>query len=272
VGQKAMDDIKDPKSGEVLVVQGKVISRRLLEVIQKAAVPAVSVERNLLDGAVLLEDVVNMNTGEVLLEANDAFVQTHLEMFLANNVSEFTVCFPDNDATGKVFSETLSKDHTEDCEEAAKELFKKIRPGEPATLESSKKLLQAMFFDNQKYDLSKVGRHKMNAKLGLTTDLDARTLSVEDFVATVHYLLRLKKYDTTRSDRVDEVAPVRKDDIDHLGNRRVRSVGELLENCFRVGLVRVQRAIKEKFSMAQDPNSPLQPHDLINSKPVIAAM
>jgi len=272
VGQKAMEDIKDPKTKDVLVAKGKTISRRLLENLQKAGVKAVSVERNLLDGAVLLEDVVNMNTGEVLLEANDAFVQTHLEMFLANNVSEFTVCFPDNDATGKVFSETLSKDHTEDCEEAAKELFKKIRPGEPATLESSRKLLQAMFFDNQKYDLSKVGRHKMNAKLGLTTDLDARTLSTDDFVATVHYLLRLKKYDTTRSDRVDEVAPVRKDDIDHLGNRRVRSVGELLENCFRVGLVRVQRAIKEKFSMAQDPNSPLQPHDLINSKPVIAAM
>jgi DNA-directed RNA polymerase subunit beta len=272
VGRKALEDIKDPKSKDVLVAKGKVISRRLMEGLQKAGVKVVAVERNLLDGAVLLEDVVNMNTGEVLLEANDAFVQTHLEMFLANNVNEFSVCFPDNDATGKVFSETLSKDHTEDCEEAAKELFKKIRPGEPATLESSKKLLQAMFFDPQKYDLSKVGRHKMNAKLGLNTDLEARTLSVEDFVATVHYLLRLKKYDTTRSERVDEVAPVRKDDIDHLGNRRVRSVGELLENCFRVGLVRVQRAIKEKFSMAQDPNSPLQPHDLINSKPVIAAM
>ncbi|MGA2079038.1 MAG: DNA-directed RNA polymerase subunit beta [Holophaga sp.] len=272
VGQKALEDIKDSKSKEVLVAKGKVFSRRLLDNLAKAGVKAVPVERNLLDGAVLLQDVVNMNTGEVLLEANDAFVQTHLEMFLANNVDEFIVCFPDNDPTGKVFSETLSKDHTEDCEEAAKELFKKIRPGEPATLESSKKLLFAMFFDNQKYDLSKVGRHKMNAKLGLNTDLEARTLSVEDFVATVHYLLRLKKYDTTRSERVDEVAPVRKDDIDHLGNRRVRSVGELLENCFRVGLVRVQRAIKEKFSMAQDPNSPLQPHDLINSKPVIAAM
>jgi DNA-directed RNA polymerase subunit beta len=270
--KKAEEDIKDPRTGDVLVPKGKVISRRLLDNVIKAGIKQVMVERNLLDGAVLLEDVVNMNTGEVLLEANDAFVQTHLEMFLANNVGEFTVCFPDNDATGKVFSETLSKDHTEDCEEAAKELFKKIRPGEPATLESSKKLLHAMFFDNQKYDLSKVGRHKMNAKLGLVTDLEARTLSTEDFVATVHYLLRLKKYDTTRSDRADEVAPVRKDDIDHLGNRRVRSVGELLENCFRVGLVRVQRAIKEKFSMAQDPNSPLQPHDLINSKPVIAAM
>ncbi|HLO69064.1 MAG TPA: DNA-directed RNA polymerase subunit beta [Holophaga sp.] len=272
VGMKAIEDIKDPKGKEPIVPKGKTISRRLLDAIVKAGVQHVPVERGILDGAVLLEDVVNMNTGEVLLEANDAFVQTHLEMFLANNVSDFTVCFPENDPTGKVFTETLSKDHTEDSEEAAKELFKKIRPGEPATLESSKKLLYSMFFDPQKYDLSKVGRHKMNAKLGLTTELDARTLSVEDFVATVHYLLRLKKYDTTRSERVDEVAPVRKDDIDHLGNRRVRSVGELLENCFRVGLVRVQRAIKEKFSMAQDPNSPLQPHDLINSKPVIAAM
>ncbi len=272
VGQKALEDVKDPKTKEVIVEKGKSISRRLMEKMQKAGIKGVTVERSMLDGAVLLEDVVNMNTGEVLLEANDAFLQTHLEMFLANNVSEFAVSFPDLDATGKVLSETLSKDHTEDAEEAAKELFKKIRPGEPATVESSRKLLHSMFFDNQKYDLSKVGRHKMNAKLGVDADLDLRTLRTEDFIHTVHYLLRLKKYDTTRTDRLDEVAPVRKDDIDHLGNRRVRSVGELLENCFRVGLVRVQRAIKEKFSMAQDPNNPLQPHDLINSKPVIAAM
>nr|WP_320132721.1 DNA-directed RNA polymerase subunit beta [uncultured Holophaga sp.] len=270
-GQKPVEDIKS-KSGEVLHEKGKTLSRRHLENLAKAQVEHVPVDRSLLEGAILIQDVVNMNTGEVLLEANDTFVQTHLEMFLANNVDEFMVCFPDQDDTGKVFSETLAKDHTEDAEEAAKELFKKIRPGEPATLESSKKLLYSMFFDPQKYDLSKVGRHKMNAKLGLETDLDLRTLRTEDFIQTIHYLLRLKKYDTTRSDREGEVAPVRKDDIDHLGNRRVRSVGELLENCFRVGLVRVQRAIKEKFSMAQDPNSPLQAHDLINSKPVIAAM
>jgi DNA-directed RNA polymerase subunit beta len=272
VGQKALEDVKDPKSKDLIVEKGKTISRRLMEKMQKSGVKGVTVERSMLDGSVLLEDVVNMNTGEVLLEANDPFLQTHLEMFLANNVTDFVVSFPDLDATGKVLSETLSKDHTEDAEEAAKELFKKIRPGEPATLESSKKLLHSMFFDSQKYDLSKVGRHKMNAKLGVDADLELRTLRTEDFIHTVHYLLRLKKYDTTRSERLDEVAPVRKDDIDHLGNRRVRSVGELLENCFRVGLVRVQRAIKEKFSMAQDPNSPLQPHDLINSKPVIAAM
>ncbi|MDR1840684.1 MAG: DNA-directed RNA polymerase subunit beta [Holophagales bacterium] len=294
IGVKALDDIKGPKSSEVIVAKGKVISRRLMDSIVKAGVKSVQVERGILDGAVLLEDIIKLPTGEaynytkaekllegkddkdkeveVLLDANETFVQTHLEMFLANNVKEFLVFFPENDATGKVLSETLSKDHTEDPEEAAKELFKKIRPGEPATVESSKKLLYSMFFDPQKYDLSKVGRHKINAKLNQSISRDERILTLDDFINTIHYLLRLKKYDTTREDRSDEIAPVRKDDIDHLGNRRVRSVGELLENCFRVGLVRVQRAIKEKFSAAQDPNNPLQAHDLINSKPVIAAM
>jgi DNA-directed RNA polymerase subunit beta len=270
-GKKLGEDVKDPKSKEVIVKAGRTISKRVVEQLHKAGVKEVPVEREILDGAVLLQDVVNMNTGEVLMEANEPFKQTDLEMFLANNVSEFLVCFPESDPTGKVYTETLAKDHTEDPEEAAKELFKKIRPGEPATLESSKKLLHGMFFDPQKYDLSKVGRHKVNAKLALSTGLDVRTLDCTDFIATVGYLLKLKKYDTTRQD-ANEVAPVRADDIDHLGNRRVRSVGELLENGFRVGLVRVQRAIKEKFSMAQDPNSPLQAHDLINSKPVIAAM
>ncbi|WP_257313815.1 DNA-directed RNA polymerase subunit beta [Geothrix fuzhouensis] len=270
-GRKLGEAVKHPKTKEEILAKDKKITRRVLEQMEKAGIKDVPVEREMLDGAVLLQDIVNMGTGEVLMEANEPFLQTHLEMFLANDIQSFDVCFPEADLTGKVFSETLAKDHTEDSEEAAKELFKKIRPGEPATLESSKKLLFGMFFDPQKYDLSKVGRHKINAKLGLSTDLDFRTLGTDDFVKTVHYLLRLKKYDTTRQD-IGEIAPVRADDIDHLGNRRVRSVGELLENGFRVGLVRVQRAIKEKFSIAQDPNSPLQAHDLINSKPVIAAM
>ena len=270
-GKKTEEDVKHPKTKEVVLAKDKKITRRILEHMEKAGIKDVPVSREMLDGAVLLQDIVNMNTGEVLMEANEPFLQTHLEMFLANDIHSFDVCFPEADVTGKVLSETLAKDHTEDSEEAAKELFKKIRPGEPATLESSKKLLFGMFFDPQKYDLSKVGRHKINAKLSLATDLDYRTLGTDDFIQTIHYLLRLKKYDTTRQD-IGEIAPVRADDIDHLGNRRVRSVGELLENGFRVGLVRVQRAIKEKFSIAQDPNNPVQAHDLINSKPVIAAM
>jgi len=271
VGRKSDEDIKDPKTKDVIAKAGRALSRRVVEQLVKAGVKELPAEREMLEGAVLLEDVVNLNTGEVLREANEAFLATDLEMLLANNIDSFVVCFPDSDATGKVFSETLAKDHTEDPEEAAKELFRKIRPGEPATRESSQKLLHGMFFDAQKYDLSKVGRHKINAKLAMGTELDVRTLDANDFIQTVSYLLRLKKYDTTRQD-FREVAPVRADDIDHLGNRRVRSVGELLENSFRVGLVRVQRAIKEKFSMAQDPNNPLQAHDLINSKPVIASI
>jgi DNA-directed RNA polymerase subunit beta len=271
VGRKADEDIKDPKTKDVIAKAGRALSRRVVEQLVKAGVKELPAEREMLEGAVLLEDVVNLNTGEVLREANEAFLATDLEMLLANNIDHFVVCFPDSDPTGKVFSETLAKDHTEDSEEAAKELFRKIRPGEPATLESSKKLLHGMFFDAQKYDLSKVGRHKINAKLSMGTSLEERKLDSNDFIQTVHYLLRLKKYDTTRQD-FREVAPVRADDIDHLGNRRVRSVGELLENSFRVGLVRVQRAIKEKFSMAQDPNNPIQAHDLINSKPVIASI
>ncbi|MDR2560906.1 MAG: DNA-directed RNA polymerase subunit beta [Holophagales bacterium] len=272
VGVKALEDVVGPKGGEPIVAKGKVISRRLLDAIQNAGVKGVQVERGILDNGILMEDIVKMDTGEVLMEANDAFVQTHLEMFLANNVKRFVLCYPEDDPTGKIFSETLSKDHTEDTEEAAKELFKKIRPGEPATADSSRKLLHSMFFDPQKYDLSKVGRHKINAKLGQSIAPDERTLTIDDFINTIHYLLRLKKYDTTRQDRSDEIAPVRRDDIDHLGNRRVRCVGELLENGFRVGLHRVLRSIKEKFSLAQDPNNPLQAHDLINSKPVIASM
>ncbi|HET8901419.1 MAG TPA: DNA-directed RNA polymerase subunit beta [Holophagaceae bacterium] len=271
VGRKPDEDIKDPKTKDVIAKAGRALSRRVVEQLVKAGVKELPAEREMLEGAVLLEDVVNLGTGEVLREANEAFLATDLEMLLANNIDHFVVCFPDNDPTGKVFSETLAKDHTEDSEEAAKELFRKIRPGEPATLESSRKLLHGMFFDAQKYDLSKVGRHKINAKLAMGTSLEERKLDSNDFIQTVHYLLRLKKYDTTRQD-FREIAPVRADDIDHLGNRRVRSVGELLENSFRVGLVRVQRAIKEKFSMAQDPNNPVQAHDLINSKPVIASI
>jgi DNA-directed RNA polymerase subunit beta len=275
---KALEDIKNAKTGEVIVAKGKAISRRLLESIVKSGIKSVRVDQAVLDGAVLVGDVVNLETGEVLLEANATLSQAHVETFLANNVKEFAVCYPEKDPTGKVFSETLSKDHTEDPEEAAKEIFKKIVPGDPATAESSRKKLLGMFFDPQKYDLSKVGRHKINAKLRQEISMDERVLTVDDFVNTIRYLLCLKKQETEskkksgEKDDIDHMPPFRKDDIDHLGNRRVRSVGELLENAFRVGLLRVQKTIKDKFSAAMDPNNPLQAHELIGKNPVIGAM
>ena len=154
---------------------------------------------------------------------------------------------------------TLEKDTIRTPNEALIEIYRKLRPGDPPTLETATALFNGMFFDARKYDFSKVGRLKFNIKLGLETPLDKRTLDPSDFVAAIKYLLKLRK----------NIGTV--DDIDHLGNRRVRAVGELLENQFRIGLVRMERAIKEKMSVYQEMSTAM-PHDLVNAKPVMAAI
>jgi DNA-directed RNA polymerase subunit beta len=169
------------------------------------------------------------------------------------------VCFPDRDETGIIIARTLEKDTIHSPKEALIEIYRKLRPGDPPTLETATALFNGMFFDARKYDFSKVGRLKFNIKLGLETPLDKRTLDPADFVAAIKYLLKLRR----------NVGTV--DDIDHLGNRRVRAVGELLENQFRIGLVRMERAIKEKMSVYQEMSTAM-PHDLVNAKPVMAAI
>ena len=154
---------------------------------------------------------------------------------------------------------TLKKDPIHTHEEALIEIYRRLRPGDPPTLDSSRKLFESMFFNPQKYDFSRVGRLKLNTKLKLNTPLDEKILHPQDFYEVIKYLLKLRKY------------PANVDDIDHLGNRRVRSVGELLENQFRIGLVRMERAIKEKMSVYQEMATAM-PHDLINAKPVMAAI
>ena len=156
-------------------------------------------------------------------------------------------------------SATLKKDPIRTHEESLIEIYRRLRPGDPPTLDSSRSLFENMFFNPQKYDFSRVGRLKLNTKLKLTTPLDERILHPQDFYEVISYLLKLRK----------NTANV--DDIDHLGNRRVRSVGELLENQFRIGLVRMERAIKEKMSVYQEMATAM-PHDLINAKPVMAAI
>ena len=158
-----------------------------------------------------------------------------------------------------VLSRTLDKDTIRSSREALIEIYRKLRPGDPPTLETATALFNGMFFDPRKYDFSKVGRLKFNIKLGLETPLTTRTLDSSDFVAAIRYLLKLRK----------NIGTV--DDIDHLGNRRVRAVGELLENQFRIGLVRMERAIKEKMSVYQEMSTAM-PHDLVNAKPVMAAI
>ncbi len=203
-----------------------------------------------------------MSTGEVLIEANHELTPTIIGKLLEAGIETFEVFFPDRDDAGNVISATLRKDGVKSQNDALLEIYRKLRPGDPPTLDTATQLFQGMFFDSRKYDFSRVGRMKFNIKLhdkADATPLDKRTLDMKDFTDTILYLLKLRK----------GIGVV--DDIDHLGNRRVRAVGELLENQFRIGLVRMERAIKEKMSVYQEMSTAM-PHDLVNAKPVMAAI
>ncbi len=221
-----------------------------------------SIERSVDDAAVekacFLADVVDLSTGEVLFEAGQEIGPDAIER-LKRVVKEVELFFPDWDLSSDILVNTIRKDTHKTKNEAILEIYRRLRPGDPPTYESAKNLFEGMFFDPKKYDFSRVGRFKFNIKLEADSSEDTRTLTAQDIYRVVAYLLRLKR-DVGRTD-----------DIDNLGNRRVRSVGELLENQFRIGLVRMERAIKEKMSVHQDIDSAM-PHDLINSKPVIASI
>ena len=212
-----------------------------------------------LERAFFIGDVVDLDTGEVIFEANELVPEDIEERMDGRNHTPVEVFFPDWELTGATISNTLAKDTTKNSKEALIEIYRRMRPGDPPTLESARSLFYGMFFDAKRYDFSRVGRFKFNIKLDTEVSVDQKTLSADDFFRVIEYLLRLQK----DAGRVD--------DIDNLGNRRVRAVGELLENQFRIGLVRMERAIKEKMSVHQDIDSAM-PHDLINSKPVIAAI
>ncbi len=230
---------------------------------QKEIAKKGSIERSVDDAAVekacFLADVVDLSTGEVLFEAGQELGADAVEALKERGIKEVELFFPDWDLSGDVLVNTIRKDTHKTKNEAILEIYRRLRPGDPPTYESAKNLFEGMFFDAKKYDFSRVGRFKFNIKLEADSAEDTRTLTPADIYRVVAYLLRLKR-DVGRTD-----------DIDNLGNRRVRSVGELLENQFRIGLVRMERAIKEKMSVHQDIDSAM-PHDLINSKPVIASI
>ena len=250
------------KTGETVVAQGKKITSGLYKEIQKFKIAQVEVAANDLEGAHIVADVVDMTTGEVLIDANSELTTTALAKLLDAGINDFEIFFPERDDVGTVVSATIRKDPVKAQNEGLIEIYRKLRPGDPPTLDTATQLFQGMFFDPRKYDFSRVGRMKFNIKLhdkADATSLDKRTLDSEDFRATIKYLLKLRK----------GIGAV--DDIDHLGNRRVRAVGELLENQFRIGLVRMERAIKEKMSVYQEMSTAM-PHDLVNAKPVMAAI
>ncbi len=250
------------KGEQTLVTQGKKITRSVYDMLTKSKVEKVEVAPNDLDGAFVAADVVDMSTGEILVEANHELTSSVVGRLMEAGIEAFEIFFPERDEVGNVVSATLRKDSCKSQNDALLEIYRKLRPGDPPTLDTANQLFQGMFFDPRKYDFSRVGRMKFNIKLfdkADETSLDRRTLSDDDFINTIRYLLKLRR------------GAGSVDDIDHLGNRRVRAVGELLENQFRIGLVRMERAIKEKMSVYQEMSTAM-PHDLVNAKPVMAAI
>jgi DNA-directed RNA polymerase subunit beta len=261
VGKRARQDVQLP-DGRVLVAEGRKITAGVVGSLREAGIEAVEIESEALTGAFAAADVVNPETGEVLLEANEPLDQRVLSLALEQGVGRASIFFPETDEVGPVLSNTLRKDEVKTHKHALVEIYKRLRQGDPISFENiepARLLFENMFFNPQKYDFSRVGRLKLNTKLGLHTPLDEKILHPQDFYEVIRYLLKLRKN------------PLNVDDIDHLGNRRVRSVGELLENQFRIGLVRMERAIKEKMSVYQEMATAM-PHDLINAKPVMAAI
>ena len=259
IGQRSLSDIKDPKTGQILVKQGRRISRAISKNIQNLNLKTCVINQEDLIGKIIAKAVVNKSTGEVLAEANTEITADLLSQFRKSKIKQFPVIFFDGLAVGPYLRNTLLIDKVSNREEALLDIYKRMRPSEPPVLEAAESFLHKLFFDPETYDLSEVGRLKINYKFGFNFDevsLETRILTKKDIIYMLKTLIDLKN------------GRGQVDDIDHLGNRRIRSVGELLENQYRIGLVRMERAIRERMSI-QDIET-MMPHDLVNAKPVNA--
>ncbi|MFV0389368.1 MAG: DNA-directed RNA polymerase subunit beta [Pyrinomonadaceae bacterium] len=261
IGMRTDDAIK--KGSKVLVKEARKISKLSFRDIVASGLDKIEISPAEFEGAFAVEDIVNSDGGEVLVEANNEITSAKLQELIDQNVGGFNVFFPERDKIGPVLSQTLVKDVIDKPVDALLEIYRKMRPGDPPTVPTAYRLLEGMFFEPRRFDLSRVGRLKFNIKMGRKEldDIDNPLLDARDFVEVVDYLFRMKR----------DPEHYFQDDIDHLGNRRVRAVGELLENQFRIGLERMERAIKEKMSIQQDMNTTM-PRDLVNAKPVTAAV
>src|SRR5437667_691281 len=268
IGMKVDFEIKG-RGPDPIVRKGKEVTRTSLEGLRKANIGEVEMDTAQLEGAYAASDVVNTETGEVVVEANNEITPAKLQEIIQTGVQNFSVFFPESDDVGVVIAQTLKKDAVTKPVDALLEIYRKMRPGDPPTVQTAYRLLEGLFFDPRKFDFSRVGRLKFNIKMGKPEMLrmEDPLLAASDFFAVVNYVRKMR-----RNPVDDEKRPIYKaDDIDHLGNRRVRAVGELLENQFRIGLERMERAIKEKMSIHQEMQTTM-PRDLINAKPVTAAV
>ena len=257
-GQKLTRDLVNAETGKVAVETGTKMTPRALRKLEEGGLAFIRAEDSDVIGRFVSEDIVNMTTGEVMLEAGDEITEAALRLFAEHDITEVSVLGIDNVNVGPHLRNTLAADRNNSREEALVDIYRVMRPGEPPTLEGAHELFRSLFFDSERYDLSAVGRVKMNSRLDLDVDDNMRVLRKEDILSVLKVLVNLK-------DGHGEV-----DDIDHLGNRRVRSVGELMENQYRIGLLRMERAIRERMGSVEIDT--VMPADLINAKPAAAAV
>ena len=258
VGQRATEDLVDPDSGDPLTKVGRKITRKAYERMEALKLSSVEMDPEGLLERAAARSIVNEETGEVILEAGGPITPDVLEAVAEAKVRKFYIIHQAESGFDATILATLKIDKVDSPEDALIEIYKRLRPGDPPTRETARALFDNLFLNSKRYDLSRIGRMKINSKLALSLPLSQRTLTQEDVVKTMVYLVGLRS------------AQGMVDDIDHLGNRRVRSVGELLENQFRIGLVRMERAIRERMSIIDLESA--MPHDLINAKPIAAAI
>jgi DNA-directed RNA polymerase subunit beta len=258
VGTRVKEALFTPGAKEPLVKEGNKITRVAIKKLEAGGVKMIPISQDEIIGRITLKDIVDPETGELIVESNESISEEALERITALKLDSLEFLFIDNLHYLPSLKDTLLTDKVATQEQALVEIYKKLRPGEPPTKTAAKDLFDALFFAPKRYDLSPVGRLKINKRLGLDIPLETTVLTDKDIVEIVRNLLALR---TGKGDV---------DDIDHLGNRRVRSVGELLENQFRIGLVRMERAIREKMTLSELEEA--MPHDLVNAKPVMASV
>ena len=268
LGARVAEDVKPARHREPVVAAGKTLNAKLIEKLVEANVEKIPVRAESLVGRRTATRIVDTESGEVLVQTNTEINSQMLSQIMGRRVAPFKLLVlmlpnlpgvkPEDKKIDASIYETLARDHFKLPDEALVEIYRRLRPGDPPTVESARALFRGMFMDPRRYDLARVGRFMINKKLQIDAPLSVKTLRSEDIVAVIRHLLMVK------------LGAKATDDIDHLGNRRVRSVGELLENQFRVGLTRMERAVKERMSISDITN--LMPHDLINAKPVSAVV
>jgi len=260
VGERALDDIQDPKTDEIIIKKGRKISKTALRKLADLGIERIKIKEEGLPGKVFAQTIIDPETGEDLFKCNDELTIEGIQLIHQKGIKELKFVHLDDDGTNSYIRNTLLLDKIDTEDEAIIEIYRRLRPSNPPTLETAKKFCNGLFFDPGTYDLSDVGRVKINYKLRLDVPSDLTVLRKDDILDAVKYLINLK----------NGVSNYSLDDIDHLGNRRIRSVGELIENQYRIGLVRMERAIKEKMSLLDVET--MMPHDLVNAKPVSAVI